>query len=294
MEDCPSINALNSDASENIIYNEPNFPFYSKKGQLSSYPDFRAVSHWHDDIELILILDGQMFYDVNGQKISLQAGEGLFVNSHSFHHGYSDTHSECNFICILISPKLLSLNTYFVENCLNPLLKNNHFPYQKLNPSIHSQNAILHDIETLYEENVTKIEPLITLEKSIHIIRLLIENMNCFHDYDSNTDDILSLTAMIGYVQKNYANKVLLKDISSSGNCCKTKCTALFQKYLNTSPMIYLNRYRLAKSVSLLKDTTLSITEIAYACGFSNSSYFCELFRKYYNTTPGLFRSSYL
>ena len=77
MEVCPSI-VLNSDASENVAYNNPDFPAYIKKGQLSRYPDFRAVSHWHDDLEFILILEGQMFYDVNGQKISLQAGEGIF------------------------------------------------------------------------------------------------------------------------------------------------------------------------------------------------------------------------
>ncbi len=88
------------------------------------------------------------------------------------------------------------------------------------------------------------------------------------------------------------ANKLSLEDISSSGNCCKTKCTSLFQKYLNTSPMVYLNRYRLEKSVFLLRNTTMSVTEIAYACGFSNSSYFCELFHKYYNTTPGKFRKT--
>ncbi len=180
----------------------------------------------------------------------------------------------------------------FVENCLNPLLQNIHFPYQKLNPSIQWQNSILGDLEMLYEKNIDKIQPFITLEKTVHIFRLLAENMNYFPDYDKDSEDILSLTAMIGYVQKNYPNKIMLKDISSSGNCCKTKCTSLFQKYLNTTPMVYLNRYRLEKSVFLLRNTTMSITEIAYACGFSNSSYFCELFHKYYNTTPAKFRNS--
>ena len=291
MEVCPNT-VLNLDASENVAYNNPNFPAYIKKGQLSSYPDFRAVSHWHDDLEFILVLDGHMYYDVNGQSISLQAREGIFVNSRCLHYGYSNTYTECHFICILLSPQLLSMNTYFVKNCLNPLLQNSCFPYQKLNPSIHWQITILKDLEMLYEKNIDKIEPFIILEKSAHIFRLLIENMNHFSDYDKDAEDILTLTAMIGYVQKNYANKILLNDISSSGNCCKTKCTSLFQKYLNTSPMIYLNRYRLEKSVFLLSNNTKSITEIAYACGFSNSSYYCELFHKYYNTTPGSFRNN--
>lgn len=289
MNVCPST-VLNSDASENVAYNIPGFPAYIKKGQLSSYSNFRAVSHWHDDLEFILILDGKMSYDVNGQKIALQTGEGIFVNSRCFHYGYSDTHTECFFICILLSPLLLSINPYFIQNCLNPLIQNIHFPYQKLNPAIQWQNSILHDLETLYEMNTNEMHPFIILEKSVHIFRLLSENMNFLPDYDKDTDDVLMLTAMIGYVQKNYPNKILLKDISSAGNCCKTKCTSLFQKYLNTSPMIYLNRYRLEKSTFLLRNATMSITEIAYACGFSNTSYFCELFHKYYNTSPRRFR----
>ena len=290
MEVCPST-TLNSDASENVTYNNPDFPAYIKKGQLSSYPDFRAVSHWHDDLEFILILEGQMSYDVNGQKIPLQAGEGIFVNSRCFHYGYSDTHAECLFICILLSPLLVSVNTYFIQNCLNPLIQNIHFPYQKLAPAIQWQNSILSDLEMLYEDNKDNIQPFLILEKSVHIFRLLFENMNFFPDHDNNTEDILALTAMIGYVQKKYTQKILLKDISSAGNCCKTKCTSLFQKYLNTSPIIYLNRYRLEKSIFLLRNTAMSITEIAYTCGFSNTSYFCELFHKYYNTSPGRFRS---
>lgn len=291
MEVCPST-VLNSDASENVAYNNPDFPAYIKKGQLSGYPGFRAVSHWHDDLEFILILEGQMTYDVNGQTIPLQAGEGIFVNSRCFHYGYSDTYTDCIFICILLSPQLLSVNDYFIHNYLNPLIQNTHFPYQKLIPAIQWQNAVLHDLESLYESNTDKIQPFFILEKSVHIFRLLAENMDSFPSCDKNTEDIMALTAMIGYVQKNYQNKILLKDISAAGNCCKTKCTSLFQKYLNTSPMIYVNRYRLEKSVFLLRNTLMSVTEIAYACGFSNTSYFCELFHKYYITTPGKFRST--
>lgn len=143
------------------------------------------------------------------------------------------------------------------------MIENTQLPYQKLNPAIQWQNSILNDLEILYEENNTdKVQPFMILEKTAHIFRLLAENMNCSPEYDKNTEGILILTAMIGYVQKNYQNKILLKDISVAGNCCKTKCTSLFQKYLNTSPMVYLNRYRLEKSVFLLQNTAMSITEI--------------------------------
>ena len=227
METCQNL-IINSDASENVAYNHPDFPAYIKKRQLSSYSDFRAVSHWHDDLEFILILDGTMVYNVNGEKIPLQTDEGLFVNSRCLHYGYSGAHTECYFLCLLLSPALLSANTYFNQYFFNPLLQNVHFPYVKLSPTVQWQNLILHDLEILYDSNSEKIQAFIVLEKFAHICRLLYENMNHFPDHDKNTADLMSLTAMIGYVQKNYANKILLKDISSAGNCCKTKCTSLF------------------------------------------------------------------
>ena len=283
---------LNSDASENVVYNTPDFPAYIKKRQLSSYPDFRAVSHWHDDLEFILILKGQMSYDINGQKTSLQTGEGIFINSRCLHYGYSDIHKECLFICILLPPQLLAVNTYVARNCLHPLIHNVQFPYQKLHPSVPWQNSVLRDLKMLYEDNATQIQPFHILERYAHIFRLLSENMNVHQTQDEkDTEDILALTAMIGYIQKHYTRRILLKDIAVAGNCCKTKCTALFQKYLATSPILYLNHYRLEKSVYLLQNTTMSVTEIAYTCGFSNTSYFCEIFHKHYHVTPGKFRS---
>lgn len=292
MELCPNT-TLNSDLSENVSYNDPDFPAYIKKGQLSRYPDFRAVSHWHDELEFILILNGQMSYDVNGQHIHLYAGDGIFINSRCFHYGYSDSHMECNFICILLSPLLLSVNEYFVLNFLNPLLQNVHFPCQKLTSTVPWQSSVLQDLSDLYENNIEKIQPFFIIQKFAHILELLTENITS-SSHLQNTNEIESLTAMIGYVQKNYPNKLLLRDISTAGNCCKTKCTSLFQKYLSMSPISYVNNYRLEKGRRFLRTTSMSVTEIAYACGFSSTSYFCELFHRHYNVTPKDYRKIFL
>ena len=181
---------LNSDFSENVVYNIPDFPAYIKLGQLSTYPNFRATSHWHDDFEFIFLLDGELSYDVNGQHISLRAGEGIFINSQCFHYGYSDRYADCNFICILLSPRLLSVNEYFMRQFLDPLMQNTSFPYQKLIPAISWQNAILRDLLSLYEESTDELKPFLILEKFSHILGLLSENMDSVSDIKSNTDDI--------------------------------------------------------------------------------------------------------
>lgn len=210
MEVCTNI-ILNSDASEKVDYNIPDFPAFIKKGQLSNYPNFRAVSHWHDAFEFIMILEGQMDYDVNGQKSTLHTGEGIFVNSRRFHYGYSDTKTDCCFICILLSPQLLSVNDYLIQNYLNPFIENTHFSFQKLNPSIQWQNSVLQDLEMLYRNTIDKLQPFTILEKTAHIFQLLSENMSFLPDYDKNEDNILALTAMIGYIQKIMQIKFFLK-----------------------------------------------------------------------------------
>ena len=53
---------FNSDSSETVAYNNPLFPAYVVYGFLSSYPDYSSISHWHKDLEFILIKKGAMTY----------------------------------------------------------------------------------------------------------------------------------------------------------------------------------------------------------------------------------------
>lgn len=289
MDTCKSMK-LNSDLSENVTYNTPEFPAYIRMEQLSLYPDYRGVSHWHDDVEFIMMVDGQMAYDINGQSIDMQTGEGVFVNSRCLHYGYSDAHADCHFICLRMSLSLLSANDYFTKNYLEPLTGNTGYPYQKLTPAILWQNTILGDIQAIYDTSHDVLRPFSVIEKFAHIMELLSENMDTQNKNVENSDNLLSLTAMIGFIQKNYPGKLLLKDISSAGNCCKTKCTSLFQRYLSVSPMQYLNNYRLEKGCAMLRNSPMSVTDVAYACGFSGTSYFCELFHRHYGITPNEYR----
>ena len=55
---------LNDDRSEKIRYNYPGYPVYMREALLSQYPEYRAPSHWHDDIEFICVLSGGMKYNV--------------------------------------------------------------------------------------------------------------------------------------------------------------------------------------------------------------------------------------
>ena len=85
---------------------------------------------------------------------------------------------------------------------------------------------------------------------------------------------------MVGFIQQKYSSKIALQDIAAAGYVCRSSCCSIFKEYLNQTPNAYLTEYRISKSVELLANPDLSVTEIAMQCGFSGSSYFTETFRK--------------
>lgn len=283
---------FNYDLSENVAYNIAAFPAYAKAGLLSLYPGYAASSHWHEDLEFIVILSGAMTYNVNGQLIELTAGNGVFVNSRQLHYGFSGERHECHFICVILHPSLLSSNLWFFQNCVEPFIRNLNCPYLRLDQTTDYGLEIMTLLKEIFAARETDAFPFTVQRHFFRILELLCpqslpapvrENRSC--------SDLDSLKNMMLYIQDHYPDKITLTDIAKSGSCCKSKCTEIFRRYLTDSPVTYVNKFRLKKSCDMLQNTSLSVTEIAAACGYHSSSYYCETFRKYYGNTPQQYRS---
>lgn len=288
--------AFNPDSSETVAYNNPLFPVYARYGILSTYPDYSAISHWHKDLEFILIKKGTMTYNVNGELIELSENNGIMVNSRQLHYGFSAQHSECEFICILLSPELLSGNTWFHQNYIEHITENPSYPYLHLTPS-GWQGRILTDLEELYRTfNNDSIKPqsyFEVIKYFVDIMEILYENLNLENlTKTEESSDLISLRSMMAYIEEHYMEKITLESIAQSGICCKSRCSLLFKKYLNDTPVIYTTKLRLRKSLTALLTTDKSMTEIGYEFGFCTASYYCETFKKYYGMAPLAYRKT--
>ena len=86
--------------------------------------------------------------------------------------------------------------------------------------------------------------------------------------------------------------KVSLEEIADVGSVGKTLCTKLFRTYTSKTPGEYLIHYRIQKSLDLLTYTRDSITDIAYAVGFSSASHYTRTFRDIMGCTPLKYRTN--
>lgn len=288
--------AFHPDASETVAYNNPLFPVYVRYGVLSSYPDYSAISHWHEDLEFILVKKGRMTYNVNGELTELTENNGIMVNSRQLHYGFSAEHQECEFICILFSPELLRGNEWFYQNYIERITGNTGCPSVYLE-NRGWQSAVLKRLEKVYEtfaavslENISYFQ---LVGDFLFIMDILYENIGADHPFSQkNSMELAALRNMITYMEAHFAERITLEDIALAGACCRSRCSQLFKKYLRDTPIAYVTRLRLKKSIAALLDTDAHITDIAYEYGFCGASYYCETFRKYYGVSPLQYRKS--
>ena len=99
------------------------------------------------------------------------------------------------------------------------------------------------------------------------------------------------VTKAVDYVRDNYGDQELTIDkICGILGVSAAYFSTTFKKETGKTFINYLTDYRMSKARELLMNTEIPITEIALGTGFSDSSYFGKLFRKYYQITPTEYR----
>lgn len=282
------------DASEIVHYDTPDIPVYIRISNLSKYPDMKALCHWHEDIELICILEGEMNYHINGRTILLNANDCLVINSRQLHYGYSHLHRHCRFACIIFHPNLLSANQKIYKNYVIPIIENRKIEYlhYREGSGNHLQIKELTDrILSVKSENENGYE--LEILSCLQFLWLILFRQ-CSQAFPQKTEadnsDLALQKKMVSYIYEHYQDSLTLDEISASSNISRSKCCNIFRQYLQQSPIEFLNKYRLEVGRYLLAHTSSGITQIALSCGFNHPSYFSKMFLREYGCTPTEYR----
>ncbi len=92
------------------------------------------------------------------------------------------------------------------------------------------------------------------------------------------------------YEQNLKNGKLSIDDLASELCMSRSQFTRRLAATAGMPANNFLNRIRLEKACRLLKDTEKPVSTIAYECGFDDTSYFSNLFKKQYKVTPMQFR----
>lgn len=282
---------IREDKSQIFRYNNPEFPAYVNCTEVRENVNFAVTDHWHDEIEFIYVIEGSMKYAIEGEILVLKAGECAMVNSRKLHVTLSNNGAACKLHCVILHPMLLSTSGYVDKKYIEPIIKNPSLPYVLLDQTEDWMKDIVRDLEAIYEVAQDEYSEMTIIRLFFHIWEILYKNVPITITKETRTNHhLVILKDMISFIHAHYKEKISLEDICNSGGVGKTMGTSIFNMYVNKTPGEFLKDYRVQKSIQLLQETDLTITEICFETGFSSSSYFAETFKKAMNLSPLEFR----
>ncbi|MEO8820194.1 MAG: AraC family transcriptional regulator [Ginsengibacter sp.] len=98
---------------------------------------------------------------------------------------------------------------------------------------------------------------------------------------------------IMDHVNKNFGQNVSLSDAAKIAGMTEVSLSRFFKLRTGKTFIDTLNDVRLGHASRMLIETTHSVNEIAYKCGFNNMSNFNRIFKKKKDSTPKEFRNSY-
>lgn len=282
-------NPLPENCQAAIPYDIDGIPVSVRLEDLAACPGAGTTLHWHDDVEFLAAIRGSVESHVDGRRILVREGEGLFINARVPHVCCAEGRADNQILLIQIGPSYLASLPSIRERFLEPLLSNAALPWIHLQPQALWQKEILLHLQSIPSWYQTPATPLRIMSAFSQIWAILFENTGSVAPLPGDPDRVI-MQNMIGCIQQGYQAKLTLQDIADAGGVCVSKCCAMFQKQYQITPIGYLLEYRLSESAYLLRSTREPVTEIALSCGFSDSNYYARRFRAWAGVTPTQYR----
>lgn len=253
--------------------------------------------HWHEPFQFCVVLKGMMCFQVEHTQHIVPEGDGIFINSQQLHMSKPAGAGPAAYLCVDIDPRVIEGDTgcLIYKKYVLPVIENGGLQAIVLSLSDDKGKEILEALRALHGL-YKKQGPGYELEMSICILQLYktlffrfnlsnhaIETANIKTDY---------LKAIFQYIWGKYSNKINLDMIAGHVHLSRSECCRYFKKMTGQSLFEYITLFRIDRSMDLLRNTEMSIANIAQAVGFQSQSYFTECFRKRVDMTPCDYRKA--
>ena len=100
-----------------------------------------------------------------------------------------------------------------------------------------------------------------------------------------------NINDIIDFINERYSDNLTLNEIARQSELNPSYLSRAFREATGMALFEYINRIRIHKSCMLLKQTSMSIIEIAYSVGYNNISHFNRYFRKTMRMSPRQYKN---
>lgn len=264
-----------------------------------SHPhDLTEVEHEHDFCELAIVTRGSAMQWLEGREFPVTAGDVFLLQGRQRHYFFD--RQNLDLINIMYDPEKIGLPEnelrkmpgYCAMFMLEPAYRRQH----RFASRLHLRRVPLAQVERIAEEmERERNEALPGHEVALRakLLELIIYLSRAYTETETTeAHALLRVGKVIGALENDYAKAWTLADLVGIAHMSRSNLMRVFRKATGQTPIEYLLRLRIQKSMELLRTTSLSITEIAFEVGFHDGNYFTRQFRRALGETPRSYRQS--
>ena len=254
-----------------------------------------VISHWHEELELILVTEGSLIVGAAQTEKILTAGDGCFINANVLHDVRRIDSSTGVLKSIVFHPRIVgSREDIFWIKFLSPLLKDERkqfifFDAQKdselaalIAEAWHSQSEERRGFEFDVRNCLSKI--ILSLSAG--------SSGKAYSPSPSELRDAERVKLMLQFIEKNFAEEITLEQIAAAASLSKSEAHRCFKRATGLPAFQFLIKYRILLAAEKLRSTRQSISDVAASCGFLDMSYFSKAFRETFKATPTDYRKN--
>ena len=275
--------------NEQVIKSDEKIPIKAHLND-SDIDDISADSHFHNEIELIYILEGEAQYLVEGEAVNVTEGQLIIFNESVEHSSRMSGHLRI----VLLQFKLSMLCDFFAHriNAINDFFVGN-FKYLVIDTKgqVDCQTLPQLMLSTVEEfNNKNEAYELSIISNILKILTVLLRTSKPFTSAARNapvSDEIIQ------YIADNYRYDIKIADVAAHFHFSSSYFSHLFKEITGTSFVKYLNTYRINISKKLLMNPKNTITGAMVQVGITNRSYYNRLFKRTTGFTPQEFRNKF-
>lgn len=227
------------------------------------------------------IISGEGYYQVNGHKHHLYAGDCFLVHPNTEVIYYADEKNPWEYAWVGFAGSDAAM-------ILQATNFSKEMPIIKDTPD---GDLIQKQIINIYDNHGNGFEDAVEMTGGLYTL-LSMYMHSATRKTTANTSQSYVQKA-IEYISANYSYPITVEDIASYVGLSRSHLFRSFETILGQSPKEYLTEFRMKQACYLLEHTNLSITAIANSLGFDNSLYFSKIFHKEKEMSPKEWRNSH-
>lgn len=242
--------------------------------------------HGHSDLEIGLILEGDVELILERERIELHKNDVYVINRYQIHSFLST--GKRNLILAF------QIHTEFYKN-ISPDVSRIQFK------NILTPGTPLH--QTLYADLISCAKAYYG-EETRYELKCASLLFDCFYhlatagggvlisskEYELTRASTLRLNRITDYIAEHYTERITLDDIARLENITTFHVSHFIKKTLGVSFQDYVNHLRFEHALRLIRKTSLNILDICIESGFSSSRYLNQMFERQFGMSASAYR----